>query len=159
MEFSGRRDGMTLSDESRTADDPYNLHRFVHAQAANYAHALTEMKNGKKRTHWMWYIFPQLDGLAFSPTAKRYSIKSVEEARAYLEHPILGPRLLNCAEAVVAVDGRSATEIFGSPDDMKFRSCMTLFSRADGGDGIFQEALNKFFSGKPDELTLERIRG
>ena len=109
-------------------NDVYDLNRFVRAQEDDYERALAEITSGQKRTHWMWYIFPQLDGLAFSPTAKRYSIKSVEEARAYLEHPILGPRLLNCAEAAVAVEGRSATEIFGSPDDLKLKSCATLFS-------------------------------
>ena len=109
-------------------NDPYDLNRFVRAQEDDYERALSEITSGRKRTHWMWYIFPQLDGLAFSPTSKRYAIKSVEEARAYLEHPILGPRLLNCAEAAVGVEGRSATEIFGSPDDLKLKSCATLFS-------------------------------
>ncbi len=108
--------------------DTYDLNRFVRAQQDDYERALLEITSGQKRTHWMWYIFPQLDGLAHSPTAKHYSIKSVEEAKAYLEHPILGPRLLTCAEAVVSVERRSATEIFGTPDDLKLKSCATLFS-------------------------------
>src|ERR1700680_2094172 len=119
---------MTVLSDSRSTDDPYDLDRFVRAQEDDYTQALDEIVSGRKRTHWMWYIFPQIDGLAFSSTSKLYSIKSVEEARAYLDHPILGPRLLECAEAVVRVEGRSATEIFGSPDDLKLRSCATLFA-------------------------------
>src|SRR5262245_13034286 len=125
--FGDRRDCMTNTNEFRSSDDPYNLSRFVQAQEDDYARALSELRGGKKRTHWMWYIFPQLDGLAFSATAKLYSLKSVEEARAYLAHPILGPRLLECTEAVLRIEDRSATEIFGSPDDLKLRSCATLF--------------------------------
>lgn len=108
-------------------DDPYDLSRFVRAQEDDYAQALAELVSGRKRSHWMWYVFPQFDGLAFSSTSKLYSIKSVAEAKAYLAHPLLGPRLLECAEAVVRVEGRSATEIFGSPDDLKLKSCATLF--------------------------------
>ena len=124
-------------------NDPYDLSRFVRAQQDDYERALSEITNGQKRTHWMWYIFPQLDGLAFSPTAKRYAIKSVEEARAYLEHPILGPRLVNCAEAVVGVEGRSAAEIFGSPDDLKLKSCATLFSSVAPPGSVFDRLLEK----------------
>src|ERR1700674_3118144 len=98
---------------SGDADDPYNLSRFVQAQQDDYAHALAEIRSGRKRSHWMWYIFPQFDGLAFSSTSKRYSIKSIAEARAYMDHPILGPRLLECAAAVMRLEGRSATQIFG----------------------------------------------
>jgi len=112
---------MTSSNESRRSDDPYNLSRFAHAQEGDYEQALAELRSGQKLTHWMWYIFPQLDGLAFSSTSKRYAIKSIEEARAYLAHPRLGPRLLECAEAVLHIEGRSAREIFGSPDDLKLR--------------------------------------
>jgi uncharacterized protein (DUF1810 family) len=126
--FGNRRDCMTNSNKSRSPDDPHNLSRFVQAQEDAYKQALSEMRSGKKRTHWMWFIFPQLDGLAFSSTSKRYSIKSVEEAKAYLAHPLLGPRLLECAEAVLHIEGRSATEIFGSPDDLKLQSCATLFA-------------------------------
>ena len=157
MEFSGRRDGMTQSDESRTADDPYNLHRFVHAQAANYAHALTEMKSGKKRTHWMWYVFPQLDGLALSTTSQRYAIKSVEEAEAYLAHLLLGPRLLECVEAVLQLEGRSATEIFGSPDDLKLRSCATLFAYVSPPGSVFDRLLTKYYGGERDKNTLRLL--
>src|SRR5262245_59745362 len=119
---------MTSSNESHRSDDPYNLSRFVQALEEDYEQALAEIRSGKKRTHWMWYIFPQIDGLACSSTSKRYSIKSVEEAKAYLEHPNLGPRLLECAEAVIHLEDQSATEIFGSPDDLKLRSCATLFA-------------------------------
>ena len=137
-------------------NDIYDLNRFVEAQEGDYERALSEIASGQKRTHWMWYIFPQLDGLAFSPTAKRYAIKSVEEARAYLEHPILGPRLLNCAEAVVAVEGRSATEIFGSPDDLKLKSCATLFSCVAPGS-VFDRLLEKYYRSARDGRTLELL--
>src|SRR5512137_249298 len=113
---------MTPSGDVRGAADPYDLSRFVHAQEHDFERALAELQRGQKRTHWMWYIFPQLDGLGFSATAKHYAIKSVEEAQAYLAHPILGPRLRECAEAVLRIEGRSATAIFGSPDDWKLRS-------------------------------------
>src|SRR5438067_7360997 len=106
-------------NDTRGADDPHDLGRFVEAQEGVFDRALAEVRAGRKRTHWMWYVFPQLDGLGFSPTAKRYAIKSLDEARAYLAHPVLGPRLVECAEAVVGVAGRSAAEIFGSPDDLK----------------------------------------
>ena len=108
---------MTDPSDSPDANDPYNLSRFVRAQEAEYEQALSEIEKGQKRSHWMWYIFPQIDGLASSSTSKHYAVKSVGEARAYLDHPILGPRLLACAEAAVGVEGRSAAEIFGSPDD------------------------------------------
>jgi len=108
--------------------DLYDLNRFISAQAGVYDRALAELRGGQKRSHWMWYIFPQLDGLAFSSTSKHYAIKSLEEAKAYLAHALLGPRLLECAEAVVHIEGRSATDIFGSPDDLKLRSCATLFA-------------------------------
>ena len=109
-------------------DDPHDLNRFLRAQEDSYQQALSEIKSGRKRTHWMWYIFPQIDGLAFSSVSKRYSIKSVEEAKAYLNHPVIGPRLIECAEATTRVEGRSVNDIFGSPDDMKLRSCATLFA-------------------------------
>jgi uncharacterized protein (DUF1810 family) len=137
--------------------DPYDLNRFVRAQQDDYERALSEITSGQKRTHWMWYIFPQLDGLAFSSTAKRYAIKSVEEARSYLEHPILGPRLLNCAEAVVGVEGRSAAEIFGSPDDLKLKSCATLFSSVAPPGSVFDRVLEKYYRGRRDARTLELL--
>jgi len=147
---------MTNSKERRS-DDPYNLNRFVQAQEANYQHALAELRGGKKRTHWMWYIFPQLDGLALSSTAKHYSIKSVEEAEAYLEHPILEPRLLECAEAIIHIEGRTATEIFGSPDDLKLRSCATLFAYVLPPGSVFDRLLKKYYGGGRDEKTLQLL--
>jgi uncharacterized protein (DUF1810 family) len=138
-------------------NDIYDLDRFVRAQQDDYERALSEITSGQKRTHWMWYIFPQLDGLALSPTAKRYAIKSVEEARAYLEHPILGPRLLDCAQAVVRVEGRSATEIFGSPDDLKLKSCATLFSCVAPSGSVFDRLLEKYYRGARDGKTLELL--
>src|SRR3954447_25565213 len=148
---------MTDADESRRSDDPYNLYRFVQAQEDDYRQALAEIRSGKKRTHWMWYIFPQIDGLAFSSTSKHYSIKSVEEARAYLRHPVLGPRLLECAEAVVGVEGRSATEIFGSPDDLKLRSCATLFACVSPPGSVFDRLLEKYYRGQRDARTLQLL--
>ena len=138
-------------------NDPCDLNRFVRAQEDDYERALSEITSGQKRTHWMWYIFPQLDGLALSPTAKRYAIKSVAEARAYLEHPILGPRLLTCAEAAVGVEGRSAAEIFGSPDDLKLKSCATLFSCVAPPGSVFDRLLEKYYRGERDGRTLELL--
>ncbi len=138
-------------------DDPYELSRFVRAQDDDYEQALSELRNGRKRTHWIWYIFPQIDGLAFSSTSKRYAIKSVEEARAYLDHPILGPRLLECAGALLRVEGRSATEILGSPDDMKLKSCATLFARLPPAGSVFDRLLEKFYRGEPDGKTLQLL--
>jgi uncharacterized protein (DUF1810 family) len=136
-------------------DDPYDLRRFIEAQAGVYDRALAELKSGRKRTHWMWYIFPQVEGLGHSPTAKRYAIKSVEEARRYLEHPVLGPRLRACAEALLAVEDRSASEIFGYPDTLKLRSSMTLFAQvADDSPTVFDRVLEKYFQGEPDTRTL-----
>lgn len=136
------------------SDDPYNLSRFVHAQEADYEQALSELRDGQKRTHWIWFIFPQIDGLAFSSTSKRYAIKSAEEARAYLDHPVLGPRLLECAGALLRVEGRSATEILGSPDDMKLRSCATLFASVLPAGSVFDQLLEKYYRGERDSETL-----
>jgi uncharacterized protein (DUF1810 family) len=135
-------------------DDPYDLDRFVRAQERDYARALAEVRIGSKRTHWMWYIFPQLDGLAHSATSKRYAIRSLDEARAFLNHPVLGPRLLEFAEAAVRVDGRSAREIFGSPDDLKLRSCATLFACVSPPGSVFERLLGKYYGGVRDERTL-----
>ena len=148
---------MTSSNDVRSSDDPYDLTRFVRAQENDYAQALSEISGGRKRTHWMWYIFPQIDGLAFSSTSEHYSIKSLAEAKAYLNHPILGPRLLECAEAVVRVKGRSATEIFGSPDDMKLRSCATLFACVSPRDSVFDRLLRKYYRGGRDGKTLQLL--
>ncbi len=138
-------------------DDKYNLNRFLRAQKDDYEQALSEIRSGQKRTHWMWYIFPQLAGLAFSSTAQHYSIKSIEEARAYLAHPVLGPRLLECAEAVVSVEGRSAKQIFGSPDDLKLASCATLFACVSSSGSVFECLLVKYYEGKRDGKTLQLL--
>ena len=114
--------------QASNVGDLHDLNRFVQAQENDYERALSEVRQGRKRSHWMWYIFPQFDGLGFSQTSKRYAIKSVAEAKAYLSHPVLGPRLLECFEAALSVEGQSAYEIFGSPDDMKLKSCATLFA-------------------------------
>jgi uncharacterized protein (DUF1810 family) len=148
---------MTKSTDSDGANDPHDLRRFVRAQEHDYEQALSEIRSGQKRTHWMWYIFPQLDGLAFSSTSKHYSIKSVEEARAYLGHPVLGPRLLECAEAVLRVEGRSAQEIFGSPDDLKLRSCATLFACVLPPGSVFDRLLEKYYPDGRDGKTLRLL--
>jgi uncharacterized protein (DUF1810 family) len=139
------------------SDDPYDLNRFLEAQAEDYARALSELRAGEKRSHWMWYVFPQIDGLGQSPMSRRYAIKSAAEARAYLDHSVLGPRLSECFGAVHDIQGRSAREIFGSPDDMKLRSCATLFASV-SGDNIFERVLEKYFDGKPDQETLRLLR-
>jgi uncharacterized protein (DUF1810 family) len=145
---------MTTAENSPATDDPFHLSRFTEAQAASYEQALSEIKNGRKRSHWMWFIFPQLDGLAFSSTSKLYAIKGLDEARAYLKHPVLGPRLLKCAEAVVAIDGRSANAIFGSPDDLKLKSCATLFAYVSPEGSVFHQILSKYYQGEADHKTL-----
>jgi uncharacterized protein (DUF1810 family) len=137
--------------------DRYNLNRFVQAQAHVFEDVLSELRAGMKMSHWMWFVFPQIRGLGRSPTAIEYAISGLDEARAYLAHPILGPRLKQCTRLVLEVGGRSALEIFGSPDDMKFRSCMTLFDEASPDDDIFVRALQKYFQGSPDRLTLDRL--
>jgi uncharacterized protein (DUF1810 family) len=148
---------MANSSNSRHTDDPYDLVRFLRAQDDDYQQALSEIRSGQKRTHWMWYIFPQIDGLALSSTSKHYSIKSVEEARAYLGHPVLGPRLLECAEAVVGVEGRSVVEIFGSSDDLKLRSCVTLFACVSPPGSVFDRLLEKYCGGERDSKTLRLL--
>lgn len=134
--------------------DPHDLDRFVQAQQGDFDRALSEIKSGRKSSHWMWYVFPQFDGLGFSSTSKRYSIKSVLEAKAYLSHPVLGPRLTQCVDAVLRVEGRSAHEIFGSPDDMKLKSCATLFARVSPEGSVFHQLLDKYFQGEQDPNTL-----
>lgn len=148
---------MSESTDSPSKEDPYDLSRFVRAQQDTFPRALAEIRSGKKRSHWMWYIFPQIDGLAFSSTSKFYAIKNLEEAKAYLDHPILGPRLLECAEAVVHVEGRSATEIFGSPDDLKLRSCATLFACALPPGSVFDRLLEQYYRGERDPKTLRLL--
>jgi uncharacterized protein (DUF1810 family) len=136
------------------ADDPFHLDRFLKAQEDDYEFALAEIRAGEKRSHWIWYIFPQIDGLAFSSTSKYYAIKSLEETRAYLAHPILGPRLLACAGALLAVEDRSAAEIFGFPDDLKVRSCATLFAHAATAPSVFDRILDRYYQGEHDPRTL-----
>jgi uncharacterized protein (DUF1810 family) len=137
--------------------DPFDLNRFVEAQEDDYDRALAEIRAGRKRSHWMWYVFPQYDGLGYSPTSRRYAIKSLAEAEAYLRHPVLGPRVMVCAEAALAVEGLSATEIFGSPDDLKLRSCATLFARVSPPGSVFERLLDKFYQGRPDDRTLRLL--
>jgi len=148
---------MAQANKPVTADDPYDLNRFVQAQAGDYERALAEVRAGRKRSHWMWYIFPQYDGLGFSATSQRYSIKSVAEARAYLSHPILGPRLIECIEAVLGVEGRTASEIFGDPDDRKLKSCATLFAEVSTPGSVFEQLLDKYFGGERDGETLRLL--
>ena len=132
------------------------LSRFVDAQAGVYGTVLAELRAGRKQTHWMWFIFPQLAALGRSPTAKFYGLAGLEEAREYLRHEVLGPRLLECTGLVNAVSGRSAHEIFGSPDDLKFRSCVTLFHHAAPKEAMFTEALQKY-CGSEDERTVQAL--
>jgi uncharacterized protein (DUF1810 family) len=139
------------------ASDPFDLERFVDAQAPVYRNVVEELRSGRKRSHWMWFVFPQLRGLGGSPTAVHYGISSLEEARAYLRHELLGPRLHECARLVDEVQGRSAADIFGSPDDLKLRSSMTLFARATDDNEDFLAVLDKFYDGRQDQLTLERL--
>ncbi len=140
-------------------NDSYDLCRFTDAQESDYRSALAEIRAGRKASHWMWYVFPQYDGLGFSPTSKHYAIKSPEEAEAYFGHPVLGPRLGECVEALLAVTGRSTHQIFGSPDDMKLKSCMTLFAHISPEGSAFEQVLDKFFDGHRDLTTLELIQG
>ena len=133
----------------------YNLQRFLDAQEGVYATVLDELRAGKKSSHWIWFIFPQIAGLGHSEMAQKFSITSLDEAKAYLQHPTLGPRLRACTQLVLDVNGRSAEEIFGYPDHLKFRSCMTLFLTAATDNTIFNDALLKYFDGKPDQLTLD----
>jgi uncharacterized protein (DUF1810 family) len=145
-------------NDSVGAGDSYDLGRFVRAQQDDYEQALAEIRSGRKRSHWMWYIFPQVEGLGFSSTSRLYAIKSLAEAAAYLAHPVLGPRLRACAEAALQVDGLSAFEIFGSPDDMKLRSSATLFASVSPEGSVFHRLLEKFFDGERDGRTLSLLR-
>jgi uncharacterized protein (DUF1810 family) len=139
-------------------DEPYDLERYVRAQEPVFAQACAELTGGRKQSHWMWFIFPQLRGLGSSPMAQRYAIGSLAEARAYLAHPLLGERLRTCTELVNRIEGRSAQAIFGYPDEMKFRSSMTLFAHASVGNSEpFGAALAKYFAGEEDPLTREML--
>ena len=131
-----------------------DLNRFLLGQESLYGLALSELRSGRKRSHWMWFVFPQFVGLGASPMSQHYAIKSVAEAEAYLRHPVLGPRLVECCEAVLAVKGRTAFEIFGSPDDLKLRSCATLFAHASPAGSVFERLLARYFPEGPDDRTL-----
>jgi uncharacterized protein (DUF1810 family) len=140
--------------------DGYNLERFMEAQAGVHDQVCAELRAGQKRSHWMWFVFPQIRGLGSSEMAVRYAISGREEARAYLDHPVLGPRLQECAEIVVELEGKSLEEIFGYPDDLKFHSSMTLFAEVEGpSERVFHKALKKYFGGKTDQATLARLLG
>jgi uncharacterized protein (DUF1810 family) len=134
-----------------------NLQRFLDAQATDYAQALAEIKAGRKRSHWMWYIFPQIQGLGFSSISQRYAITDLAEAAAYLQHPVLGARLVEISRALLGLASSNATSVMGSPDDLKLRSSMTLFAAVPGADPVFQAVLDKFFAGAPDAQTLRRL--
>jgi uncharacterized protein (DUF1810 family) len=137
--------------------DPYHLQRFVDAQNPVYGKVCAELRDGRKRSHWMWFIFPQVMGLGSSPLARKFAISSLAEAAAYLQHPILGPRLIECTRLVNLIEGRPIQQIFGYPDDLKFRSSMTLFAHAAGENQLFVDALQKYFKGEFDPTTLARL--
>ncbi len=137
--------------------DPYDLHRFVDAQAPVFEQVLRELSAGRKTSHWMWFVFPQIEGLGSSEMAKRYAIRSKGEAQAYLDHELLGPRLQNCTALVNRIEGRSIQMIFGEPDDMKFHSSMTLFSQVSSTAEVFEAALEKFFQGRVYQATMTRL--
>jgi uncharacterized protein (DUF1810 family) len=167
----------TIGQKQQAVDDPYDLERYVRAQQTVYAQVRAELTAGRKASHWMWFIFPQLRGLGSSPTAQHYALNSLTEARAYLTHPLLGERLRECTQLVNRIEGRSARAIFGYPDDLKFRSCMTLFAQAAagpdaaapaagagasrpdaaGGASLFGEALARYYGGEPDAFTLRLL--
>ncbi len=140
-------------------DDPYDLQRFVAAQdiGGTYRAALSELRAGRKTTHWMWFVFPQIAGLGLSPISRRYAISSLDEARAFLRHPVLGPRLIECSRVVGETRGRTAEEIFGGIDALKLRSSMTLFARADPDEPVFGAVLDRFFAGSHDPATDSRV--
>jgi uncharacterized protein (DUF1810 family) len=137
--------------------DLHDLRRFFDAQEGSYEIALSEIRRGQKRSHWMWFIFPQYVGLGTSPTSQRYAIKSAAEAEAYLKDPVIGQRLIECAEAVLRVEGRSAHEIFGSPDDVKLKSSATLFAHVSPAGSVFERVLDKYFRGERDGKTLRLL--
>jgi uncharacterized protein (DUF1810 family) len=141
----------------QSSSDPFDLQRFVDAQARVYPGVVDELRTGRKRSHWIWFVFPQIAGLGSSSTAAHYGISSLDEARAYLRHDVLGPRLRECTQLVNAIQDRSIGAIFGSPDDMKLRSSMTLFARATHDNGDFVELLARYYAGEEDPLTLQRL--
>jgi uncharacterized protein (DUF1810 family) len=137
--------------------DSFDLERFIDAQAPVYAHVVAELRAGQKQSHWMWFIFPQIAGLGHSAMAQRYAIASREEARSYLAHPILGPRLRDCTRLVNGIQDRTIEQILGPPDDLKFHSSMTLFAQVAAGNGEFSAALRKYYGGRLDQATLDRL--
>ena len=139
------------------SDDPYNLRRFLDAQDSAYEQVCAELRSGRKLSHWIWFIFPQIKGLGHSFTAEHYGISSKAEAEEYLKHPTLGPRLRECTQLVIDVQGRPLRDIFGTPDDLKFSSSMTLFAHATPDNALFLEALQKYGSGSFDPLTMQRL--
>ena len=139
-------------------EDPCNLQRFVDAQDPIFDQVCSELRQGRKRGHWAWFIFPQIAGLGHSRLAREYAIKTREEAAAYLQHPVLGPRLRECTRLVTLIDGRGIEQIFGYPDHLKFRSCMTLFAHSTADNGVFREPVQKYFSGEYDRATLDRLQ-
>ncbi len=149
---------MIEADNPIDNDDPFDLHRFVSAQEGTYSRAISELRSGRKESHWMWFIFPQFDGLGMSSTSKHYSIKSAEEARHYLDHPLLGKRLVECAETLLGLQGRSASQIFGYPDDLKLKSSMTLFAEVARDEETFARVIDRYFNGERDRRTLELMR-
>jgi len=144
--------------DDRVAGD-FELQRFIEAQDSVYPSVLAELRSGQKRSHWMWFVFPQLQGLGSSATAREYAIRSRQEARAYSDHPVLGARLRECVELVLAVEGRTASQIFPYPDDLKFHSCVTLFEATAVVPDLFRAALNKYFEGRSDQRTLDLLAG
>ncbi|HSR87015.1 MAG TPA: DUF1810 domain-containing protein [Streptosporangiaceae bacterium] len=137
--------------------DPFNLARFTQAQSGSYDHAVAELRRGQKTSHWMWFVFPQIAGLGQSATSRRYAIASLAEARAYLAHPVLGPRIRDCASILLSFSGRTANQIFGGIDAVKLRSSMTLFEHAEPGERVFRRVLDLYFSGAEDPATVERL--
>lgn len=135
--------------------DPYDLKRFIDAQEGVYETTLAELRAGQKRSHWMWFIFPQVDGLGLSETSKFFAIKGIEEARQFLADPVLGSRLMECTRVLLGIEGRSVLQIFGSPDDLKLKSSMTLFASVSSGNSLFQQVLDKYYHGEKDSRTLE----
>jgi uncharacterized protein (DUF1810 family) len=140
-------------------EDPYDLQRFVTAQDAGgtYGHATAQLRAGRKTSHWMWFVFPQIAGLGYSPASRTYAITSLQEARAYLAHPVLGPRLIECATILAGLRGRTAEQVFGDVDALKLCSCVTLFMHAAPGEPVFRQVLDQYFGGVPDSATEQRI--
>ena len=145
---------MVQPDDMIEHDDPFNLQRFIIAQEGIYQHVLIELSRGQKQTHWMWFIFPQVEGLGFSATTQFYAIKSSAEASAYLHHPVLGKRLRECTQAILAIEGRSISEILGYPDDLKLKSSMTLFASVAEQGSLFARVLDRYYQGKFDDRTI-----